>query len=217
MSAYTTPNFAASALVIIDMQNDFALPVAPARIDGTMDVLPKVVELAAAYRCAGRPVAHVVRLYRRDGGNVDLCRRALIEAGKEIVAPGSRGSQVLEELRLPEMWELDHESLLRGNVQKISELEAVVYKPRWGAFFETPLHRHLREAGVDTLVFCGCNFPNCPRTSIYEASERDYRVVMAGDAMSRVYEKGIEELRNIGVHVMTTREITECLADLERR
>ena len=33
-------------------------------------------------------------------------------------------------------------------------------------------------------MFCGCNFPNCPRTSIYEASERDFRVVLARDAIS---------------------------------
>src|SRR3989442_358297 len=31
--------------------------------------------------------------------------------------------------------------------------------------------------GISTLVCCGCNFPNCPRTSLYEASERDFRLV----------------------------------------
>ena len=79
-----------------------------------------------------------------------------------------------------------------------------MYKPRWGAFYETPLEDHLRRRGVSTIVFCGCNFPNCPRTSIYEASERDVRVVLAEDAISGLYDKGREELVNIGVRPMPT-------------
>ncbi|WP_459872860.1 hypothetical protein, partial [Endothiovibrio diazotrophicus] len=51
----------------------------------------------------------------------------------------------------------------------------MLYKPRWGAFYRTSLESHLRGLDVSTLVFSGCNFPNCPRTSIYQASERDFR------------------------------------------
>jgi nicotinamidase-related amidase len=54
-----------------------------------------------------------------------------------------------------------------------------IFKPRWEASFQTPLEGHLERNGGYTLVFCGCNFPNCPRTSIGEASERDFRVVLA--------------------------------------
>jgi hypothetical protein len=61
-------------------------------------------------------------------------------------------------------------------------------------------------------VFCGCNFPNCPRTSIYEASERDFRVVLAQDAISGLYDKGLEELENIGVSLLPTNAITELVA-----
>ena len=53
--------------------------------------------------------------------------------------------------------------------------------------------------------------PNCPRTSIYEASERDYRIVLAEDAMSGLYERGVNELRAIGVRVMTVAEIIAAL------
>ncbi len=80
-----------------------------------------------------------------------------------------------------------------------------IYKPRWGAFHGTRLEEHLRAAGVDTLVFCGANFPNCPRTSIYEASERDFRVVLARDALSGLYERGEAELAGIGVLLLDRR------------
>jgi hypothetical protein len=36
---------------------------------------------------------------------------------------------------------------------------------------------------------------------MYEASERDFRVVMVADSMSQVYEKGIQEMSSIGVYV----------------
>jgi nicotinamidase-related amidase len=86
-----------------------------------------------------------------------------------------------------------------------------MYKPRWGAFYGTRLEEHLRAIGTTTLVFAGCNFPNCPRTSIYEASERDFRVVLAEDAVSGLYDQGRLELRDIGVQLMTARDLVRQL------
>jgi nicotinamidase-related amidase len=87
-----------------------------------------------------------------------------------------------------------------------------MYKPRWGAFYDTKLDQHLRESGSNTLVFAGCNFPNCPRTSIYEASERDYRIILVSDAVSGMYERGIEECRAIGVSVRDASQTLDWLA-----
>jgi nicotinamidase-related amidase len=103
--------------------------------------------------------------------------------------------------------ELDDVLLLRGEVQHIGPNEVAMFKPRWGAFFGTPLDAHLQALAIDTLVFTGCNFPNCPRTSIYEASERDYRIVLVQDAVSGLYEIGEEEMRNIGVTVLSAAEV----------
>ena len=101
----------------------------------------------------------------------------------------------------------DTELLLDGGIQKISDNEVIIYKPRWGAFYNTPLEEYLKSLNVDTLVFSGCNFPNCPRTSMYEASERDYKVVLAEDALSGLYEQGKNELENIDVLVDSTAKI----------
>jgi nicotinamidase-related amidase len=109
--------------------------------------------------------------------------------------------------------QLDTERLLRGEVQPIGAHEVVMYKPRWGAFFQTPLQAHLEGLGVSTLVFCGVNFPNCPRTSIYEASERDFRIVLATDAISGLYDRGRQELAGIGVTLMSAAELTAQLPE----
>jgi nicotinamidase-related amidase len=154
---------------------------------------------------------HVVRLYRSDGSNVDLCRRQLVEQGATILAPGSEGTELAPGLLPDPAARLDPDLLLAGEIQSIAGSEAVIYKPRWGAFFETPLESHLRARNISTLVFCGCNFPNCPRTSIYEASERDFRVVLARDAVSGLYERGERELEAIGVALMGSDEIAAAL------
>ena len=201
---YTRPLAGSAALVLTDVQRDFldvpgedpAMPVA-----GTRAAIPAMAKLATAFRERGLPIVHVIRLYRPDGSNADPVRRQSIKRGARIAVPGSAGSQIAAEL-LPNVVELDHQLLLAGGFQQIGTTEHVMYKPRWGAFYDTDLDRHLRESGSNTLVFAGCNFPNCPRTLIYGASERDFRIVLVSDAISGLYDRGIEECRAIGVEVL---------------
>jgi nicotinamidase-related amidase len=205
---YTSPDFTSAALITIDTQRD-VLDGGPLEIPGTSDVLDAMRTLVEAFRAAGRPIVHIVRLYRPDGANVDPCRRLSVERGARVLPPGAPGSQLAPPLLPAPELTLEHELLLGGGVQPLGPSESVIYKPRWGAFYETPLEEHLREQGVTTLVFSGCNFPNCPRTSIYEASERDFRVVLARDAVSGLYERGERELAGIGVHLASAAEVVE--------
>jgi nicotinamidase-related amidase len=207
---YTEPRWESSALVTIDVQCD-VLDGAPLEIAGTSEALPRMAALAEAFREAGRPIVHIVRVYRPDGSNVDVCRRELIEGGAAILAPGASGTELAGGL-VPSGVALDAEALLEGGIQKVGPGEVVIYKPRWGAFFQTPLEEHLRAAGADTLVFCGANWPNCPRTSIYQASERDFRVVVASDAVSGLYPQGERELAGIGVTLLPAAEITDAIS-----
>jgi nicotinamidase-related amidase len=204
----TSPNPKKSLLLTIDVQCDFTQAGAPAEIAGTAAAVPNMVRLVEAFRAAGRPVAHMIRLYLSDGSNADLCRRDRMAAGWIAVRPESEGSQIVRELAPPET-RLDVSTLLNGHPQRIGENEWVFYKPRWGAFYKTSLEAMLSMWDVDTIVFCGCNFPNCPRTSVYEASERDLRLMLVDDAMSGVYVQGRREMENIGVVVAST---AQCIA-----
>jgi nicotinamidase-related amidase len=212
MNNYTSPDKAHLALVIIDTQQDFVIPGAPGFIPGTLEALPRMARLVERFRQKGLPIVHVVRLYLEDGSNVDLCRRAAIAQGLKMVVPGSAGAEIMEELKAFPQVRLDAPLLLSGRLQATGPREWFMYKPRWGAFFQTPLEQHLRDLGVNTLALCGCNFPNCPRTTIYEASERDFKIILVRDAVSGVYEAGLREMQNIGVSLMTA---GECLAWLD--
>ena len=209
MDEYIKPRPESSVLLTIDMQNDFTLPGAPAEIKGTAQAVPQMKRLAEAFRSADTPIVNVIRLYKKDGSNVDQCRRAMIESGAEIVRPGTDGAELVEELKPSPDVRVDAETLLHGDFQEIGPQEWIMYKPRWGAFYRTALADFLESRSVDTVVVCGCNFPNCPRTTVYEASERDFRVVFVPDATSGVYERGVRELENIGVAVKETDEAVE--------
>jgi len=210
---YVSPDFKRVALLTVDVQRDFTLPGAPLEIPGTVEVLPQIQYLVQLFRERQKPIVHVVRLYLADGSNADLCRRQSIESGKRAIVPGSEGSELVAELKPAPDIKQDVERLLAGEVQLIGPHEWVMYKPRWGAFFHTPLEQHLRDLGVSTVLVCGCNFPNCPRTTIYEASERDFRIVLAKDAMSQVYDRGLAELKRIGVNLLTSNEVAQCLGE----
>lgn len=199
---FTAPHFASSALLVIDTQVDF-LDGGASPISGTSDRLPEMTQLVEAYRSTGRPIVHVIRLY--DGDDVDLVRRAAIQNGAPIVRPRSAGAQIAPGL-LPDI-ELDSDALLAGELQQVTNHEVVMWKPRWSAFHRTSLDSHLHDLEVDTVVVAGCNFPNCPRATIFDASERDYRVVIAHDATSQVTPERLAEAVRLGVYAMSTEDV----------
>jgi nicotinamidase-related amidase len=173
-----------------------------------------MARLARTFRMAGRPIIHMIRIYQPDGSNADLSRREALEDGAQIVLPSTPGVELAVELLPASGVRIDAELLLSGEPQVLGPSEWALFKPRWGAFFRTALEAMLSESGVSTLIFSGCNFPNCPRTSIYEASERDFRLVLAEDAISGLYDRGRRELQAIGVAMMTVGEIVQRVAGI---
>lgn len=208
---YTTPDKRRCALLTIDVQNDFVLPGAPAQITGAYRVVPAIRDLALAFRKKNLPIIHVIRLYKPDGSNAELCRRATIEQGKGFVSPWSPGAELVDAIKPNSAATLDSELLFSGRFQEVGPLEWVMFKPRWGAFYATGLEARLKSIEVDTLVVSGCNFPNCPRTTVYEASERDFRIIVVTDAVSGIYDQGEKELTSIGVRLMTAGECVKWL------
>ena len=210
MRKYTEPELDKAALITIDTQRD-TLDGQPFEIPGTSAALPNIRLLLNVFRSLSMPIIHIVRIYKRDGNNVDICRREEVENGRQWVLENSDGCQLATDFFIPENVTLNTSSLLSGGIQHITRKEVIIYKPRWGAFYNTPLEDHLRELNVSTLIFTGCNYPNCPRTSIYEASERDFRILLVTDAISGLYEQGEREMRNIGVELLTAGELAERL------
>lgn len=204
------PDLTSSALVLIDVQNDF-LDDGPFPIAGTRAAMPAMARLLDAYRSAERPIIHVIRLY--EGDDVDLLRRELIARGASLGRPETNGALVPTELLDAKQAEY-HRSLHAGAVVQLLPREFMIFKPRWSAFFRTRLDGHLRALGVDTLVVAGCNFPNCPRATIYDATAHDYRVLVATDAISGITSLHLAELPKVGAATASTDEIVAAMHDL---
>ena len=171
-----------TALLIIDMQVDFA---APEGVIGRMGVdLSSVVpalaaaeRLAKAARAAAVPVIFVglftsphtdssmwrERMARRGGDpdvESDLCRAG--QAGSDFYGPK------------PALGEL------------------VVEKTRYSAFVGTGLGETLRGRGIDTLVLCGLTTECCVDCTARDAFHQDFHVFVPVDACA-AYERDVHE------------------------
>ncbi|WP_268794582.1 cysteine hydrolase family protein [Paenibacillus sp. DMB20] len=147
MDKYTKPDFTRCAVLTIDTQNDFSLPGAAAEIQGTHEVIPRMNCILEVCRSRQIPILHVIRIYKEDGSNADLCRRERIESGAGIVKPGSVGADLVASIKPLDAEELNYEDLLNGTIQRIANLEWVLYKPRWGAFYQTRLESFFKREG----------------------------------------------------------------------
>jgi len=171
-----------TALVIIDMQVDFASPEgALGRVGIDLSAVPAALaateRLAEAARESGVPVVFVglqtsrkedspawTERMRRRGGDPDaesgLCREGT--AGAAFVGP----------------------TPLPG--------EAVITKLRYSGFFRTDLDATLQRLAVDTLVVCGLTTECCVDGTVRDAFHLDYHVFIATDACA-AYEPELHE------------------------
>ncbi|XP_077219119.1 putative inactive nicotinamidase At3g16190 isoform X2 [Tasmannia lanceolata] len=123
-----------TALLVIDMQNDFILPGAPMHVAGGPAIVPAVVKAVEIARDHGISIIWVVREHDPFGRDVELFRRHLYGDGKE--RPTSKGTKGAE--------------LVEGLV--IEEGDYKVVKTRFSAFFATNLHSLLQSNGIKNVV-----------------------------------------------------------------
>jgi nicotinamidase-related amidase len=172
------------ALIIIDMQNDFVLPGAPACVAGAYATIPCIKKVLDFFRTNGFPVCHVTREYRADGSDIEFTRRHGFLNHKRYVVPGTKGCDIVADL-----------SPVEGEYR--------IIKNRFSAFMNTELDFMLRRIGATHLVICGTQYPNCVRATIFDAISHGYPVINITDASSaqtqQIAEANIVDLKNIGV------------------
>lgn len=199
MAEYCQPHRGSAALITISAQRDFTAPGSPICAKGAAKAVPEIQRVVQCFRDQQDPIFHSVRLYRPDGSNVDSCRRHLVEEGQRFLMPGSLGAELIDTVKPDPEIRLRPEVLLAGEFQSIGDKEEVFYRPRWGAFHNTGLEERLRGLGVTTLVICGFSFTTGMRATIYEASARDFRIVLVSDAVCGATDSSLSELARIGI------------------
>jgi nicotinamidase-related amidase len=171
-----------SALVVVDMQNDFCSQggyLDYRGIDITPDRAPiaPIASLVPVLRSEGVPIVwlnwgvrkdllnihpSLLHAHTHDGTGAGLGE--CIPGGAEILRKGSWGAQIVDELNP-------------------GELDIHVTKHRFSGFWDTELDSILRNMGVRTLFFAGVNADQCVMTTLEDASFLGYDVVMLRDCV----------------------------------
>lgn len=149
-------NATTTAVIVVDMQNDFAHPDGALYGEEARAALPRIAELLA--RARARAVAVV---YTQDWHAADDPEFAL---WGEHARADSWGAQVVDEL-----------APTPGDV--------TVHKLRYDAFYGTPLDHLLRTAGVTDVVIVGTVANICVLHTAGSAALRGYRVIVAEDGI----------------------------------
>jgi nicotinamidase-related amidase len=197
--ASTTGSAIGSALVVIDMQNDFCEPGAPLCVRGAAGCLAFVQAAVAAARAADVPVIWVVREHAASGEDAELSRRHLFHpgGGGGYAVAGSRGAELFAGLAA-------------------APGEAVVKKTRFSGFHATNLAPTLAACHATRLVLAGVQTPNCIRATAFDALALDFpSVVVLSDATASstpfVQEANLYDIRYAGAEVMSTQEWVDSL------
>jgi nicotinamidase-related amidase len=164
-----------TAAIAIDMHRghlDPSVATLPLPAERCGPVIKRAAALLAGLRERGVRVIHVVTEYRDPGeiaanpfwkaahDDPGKARRGIL--GHNLA--GSAGTEIIPEL-------LDGADLIvRG-------------KKRYSSFHGTDLEFLLRRLGVDTVILAGINTTTCVLCAAFEATNLDFRVVIASEAV----------------------------------
>lgn len=152
-----------TALLVIDVQNIYALPDSPLCVPGIQASLGRINQLIEAFGAAGKPVIYVRHVHRADGR----------DAGRMFDFAGTAEPVSFVEGTA----EADY-------VDGLMQLPAALHitKHRYSCFEGTALEPILRSLGVSRLAICGYMTNFCCETTARAAHDKDYFVDFIADA-----------------------------------
>jgi nicotinamidase-related amidase len=175
-------DWAATALVIIDMQRDFLEPGGFGETLGNdVSLLARAVAPCAEVLAAAR-AAEILVVHTREGHLPDLSDAppAKIERGspsKRIGDPGPMGRILIR-------GEAGHDII--AALYPLDD-EIVIDKPGKGAFYATELDDILQDYRIANLLVCGVTTEVCVNTTVREANDRGYRCVVLADCCASYF------------------------------
>lgn len=196
---------ATTALVLVDVQNDFCSP------DGVMEregadltpirkMLPYLSRLLANARAAGVFVVHVRNAYSTPDNRylsesfLDVATRRLAGRALTCVPMCQPGS-----------WGADHAPGFSPE-----DSEPVVRKHRYSGFYQTDLEMLLRVRNIRTVVPTGVATNVCVESTARDAFMRDFNVVFPRDASATYYPAAhAATLNTIDLHFGEVSDVDE--------
>jgi ureidoacrylate peracid hydrolase len=193
-----------TALVVIDLQNVFMLPGMPVEVPTAREIVPNVNTLAAAMRQAGGKVVWV-----------KMCLEGQTEAWSVLFEGDTRRGT------LSELTPGAHGFELYAGLDVKSD-DAVIVKRRYSAFIQgsSDIDRHLREAGIDTIVIVGTLTNVCCESSARDAMMLNYRLLFVSDGNAALsdaeHNATLATILRVFGDVATTDEVVTLLSAQSR-
>lgn len=182
-----------TALLVIDMQNDFVLADAALPAAGGVEIIPRVAALVERARTAGLPVFFTMEMHRADGSDF----------GVEL------------EFEPPHCFEDTPGAAIVDELQPFLDERVVRGKRRYDAFLGTDLDLLLRSSGVENLVVTGVCTDICVTSTVQHARNLDYRCFVARDAVAGTskdrHDAALLCLEHVFAHVGDAEEICRVL------
>jgi ureidoacrylate peracid hydrolase len=212
-----TLDSAKTALIVVDMQNDFGsrggmFDRAGIDISGIQKAVGPTARVLAAAREAGVKIIYLKMGYRADlsdlgaPDSVNRVRHLRHGVGEKVIAPDGRESRIL----IRDTWNTDIIPQLKPLAG-----DDVIYKTRFSGFFETDLDARLRKLGVRHLVITGCTTSICVDSTVRDAMFRDYLCVLLADCMSEPIGQGLPR-SNHEASLLTAEVLLGWVSDSER-
>jgi ureidoacrylate peracid hydrolase len=196
------------ALIVIDVQNGFVSKGGSYNLLG-MDtsqyerIIPRIKDLITKCRNAALPVFYTQAV--RESSGIDLLTRT------HQILPKAREERIMKKpICVRGTWDAE----IVDDIKPLSD-DHIVIKRRDSAFHDTEIGVWLRSLGVDTLIFCGIDTSICVETSLREAFNIGYDVVLISDATAssnhKHYESTLENVKGYYGLVMDLQELSSYL------
>jgi ureidoacrylate peracid hydrolase len=196
------------ALIVIDVQNGFVSKGGSYDLLGIetshyREVVPKIRDLIIICRNAGIPVFYTQAV--RESSGIDLLTKT------HKILPKSREERIMKRpICIRGTWDGD----IVDDIKPV-EGEHVVMKRRDSAFHDTEIEVWLKSVRVDTLIFCGIDTSICVETSLREAFNVGYDIVLVSDATAssnrKHYESTLENVKDYYGIVIELKELYQHL------
>ena len=179
-------NPARAAMIVVDMQNDFAakgglFDHAGLDISGARNAIPHIQASIATARRASIPVVFLKMGFQNNlsdlgaEDSVNRVRHLRFGVGQTAQAPDGRMGRFL----IRDTWNTDIVPELAPQPQDV-----VIYKTRFSGFYGTELDAILKELGAKYLIFVGVTTCVCVDSTVRDAMFRDYLCLLLSDCMS---------------------------------
>jgi|GEM_PF-3336555 len=167
------------------------------KLGGVGKLIAKTNQLIDLFYKASLPVVKVRVIHKKDGSTWN---QKMKPHWTGEVLPGTLTEGTTEAEFSPELHS--------------SSRDIVLTKTRSSSFVRTELDATLQRLGVDTVVLAGYSIERCVGLTAIDAWERDYSVVLAGDAILGANKKTSEHMlvylaQSFGLPPISNEEIQE--------